>query len=223
MTKSDEHYMQQALKEAQKAFDEGEVPIGAIIVMQDKIIARAYNQVEKLNDSTAHAEIIGSFTKTNHIGILGTNGTVQSQSYPIEINKFFPAVKVFQQACPLWVPLVENNEFENSGAYYFIKRDIDNLIDQSKDIDTILLACTHYPVLLKKIQKFSPHTINIISQGEIIANSLKDYLHRHPEIEEKCGKNGKVELFTTDTEADFDLHSETFFGKALRSKHLKLE
>ena len=169
------------------------------------------------------AEIIGSFTKTNHIGILGTNGTVQSQSYPIEINKFFPAVKVFQQACPLWVPLVENNEFENSGADYFIKRDIDNLINQSKDIDTILLACTHYPVLLKKIQKFSPDTINIISQGEIIANSLKDYLHRHPEIEEKCGKNGKVELFTTDTEADFDFHSEAFFGKALKSKHIKLE
>ena len=169
------------------------------------------------------AEIIGSFTKTNHIGILGTKGTVQSQSYPIEINKFFPAVKVFQQACPLWVPFVESNEFENRGADYFIKRDIDNLINQSKDIDTILLACTHYPVLLKKIQKFSPDTINIISQGEIIANSLQDYLHRHPEIEEKCGKNGKVELFTTDTEADFDLHSEAFFGKALKSKHIKLE
>lgn len=168
------------------------------------------------------AEIIGNITKTNTIGILGTNGTVQSDSYPIEINKFFPEVKVFQQACPLWVSLVENNEYHSDGADYFIKKNINELINQSKEIDTILLACTHYPLLLKKIRRFAPDGINIISQGEIIAESLKDYLDRHPEIDEQCSKNGKVELYTTDSEEDFNRHSALFFGKSLKSTHIDI-
>ena len=169
------------------------------------------------------AEIIGNYTKTNIIGILGTNGTVQSDSYPIEIKKFFPGVKVFQQACPLWVPLVESNEYDTEGADYFIKKDIDNLISQSKDIDTVLLACTHYPLLLKKIRNFAPEGINIIAQGEIIAESLKDYLVRHHEIEQNCSKGGMVNLFTTDSTEDFDRHSGVFFGKGLKSKHINVE
>lgn len=168
------------------------------------------------------AEVVGNFTKTGTIGVLGTNGTVQSDSYPIEIKKYFPDIKVFQQACPLWVPLVESNEYDTEGADYFIKKDITNLLDQCEDIDTILLACTHYPLLLKKIQKFAPGK-KIISQGEIIADSLMDYLERHPEIEEKCGKTGQVDLFTTDTTADFDRHSSEFFGKKLKSRQIKLE
>jgi glutamate racemase len=169
------------------------------------------------------AEIIGHVTKTNTIGILGTNGTVQSDSYPIEIQKLFPGVKVFQQACPLWVPLVESNEYDSEGADYFIKRDIDNLIIQSKDIDTILLACTHYPLLIEKIKKFAPASVKIISQGEIIADSLINYLYRHPEIEEKCSKNGEVELYTTDSTEDFDRHSADFFGSTVKSKHITLD
>ena len=169
------------------------------------------------------AEIIGGFTKTNTIGILGTNGTIQSESYLIEIKNFFPEVKVFQQACPLWVPLVESNEYETEGADYFIKKNIDELIAQSKEIDTILLACTHYPLLLKKIQQFTPEGINIISQGEIIADSLKDYLHRHPEIEEKCSKNSSVDLYTTDSTEDFDRHSAVFFGRSVKSRHTTLD
>jgi len=169
------------------------------------------------------AEIIGNFSKIKTIGVLGTNGTVQSESYLIEIQKFFPDVKIFQQACPLWVPLVESNEFDNEGADYFIKKDIDKLINQSKDIDTILLACTHYPLLLEKIKQFAPQGINIISQGEIIADSLKDYLHRHSEIEDKCSKNGLVELYTTDSTEDFDRHSTGFFGRTLKSKHINIE
>lgn len=168
------------------------------------------------------AEIIGNVTKTNTIGILGTNGTVQSDSYPIEITKFFPEVKVFQQACPLWVPLVESNEYDSDGADYFIKKDIDELIDRSKDIDTILLACTHYPLLIEKIRKFAPAGVKIISQGEIIADSLIDYLHRHPEIEEKCSKNGSVDLYTTDSTEDFDRHSAVFFGRSVKSRHTTL-
>jgi glutamate racemase len=169
------------------------------------------------------AEVIGNFSKTNTIGVLGTNGTVQSESYLIEIEKFFPGVKVFQQSCPLWVPLVESNEFTNEGADYFIKKDIDKLMSQSKEIDTILLACTHYPLLLNKIKEFAPQGMKIISQGEIIAESLKDYLHRHREIEEKCSKNASVELYTTDSAEDFDKHSAGFFGKSLISRHLTLD
>ncbi|MBA3673439.1 MAG: glutamate racemase [Chitinophagaceae bacterium] len=168
------------------------------------------------------AEVVGNFTKTGTIGILGTNGTVQSDSYPIEIKKFFPGLKVFQQACPLWVPLVESNEYNTKGADYFIREDINELLNQCEDIDTILLACTHYPLLLKKIRQFAPGK-KIISQGEIIADSLKDYLERHPEIEEKCGRTGQVDLFTTDTTEDFDRHSSEFFGKKLKSKQIKLE
>ncbi|HEV8079963.1 MAG TPA: glutamate racemase [Chitinophagaceae bacterium] len=168
------------------------------------------------------AEVVGNFTKTGNIGILGTNGTVQSDSYPIEIKKFFPGLKVFQQACPLWVPLVESNEYSTEGADYFIREGINQLLNQCEDIDTILLACTHYPLLLKKIRQFAPGR-KIISQGEIIADSLKDYLERHPEIEEKCGRTGQVDLFTTDTTDDFDRHSSEFFGKKLKSRQIKLE
>src|ERR1035437_1407662 len=143
-------------------------------------------------------EIIGNYTKTNTIGILGTNGTIQSESYLIEIKKFFPDIKVFQQACPLWVPLVESNEYDNEGADYFIKKYIDELMKQSE-------------------------SIKIISQGEIVAESLKNYLVSHPEIEKNCSKNGRIELYTTDSEEDFDRHSAVFFGRALKSKHINIE
>jgi glutamate racemase len=167
-------------------------------------------------------EIIGNFTNTNKIGILGTNGTVESDSYPIEIKKSFPTVKVYQQACPVWVPLVENNEYNSAGADYFVKKDIDSLLSQSVDIDTILLACTHYPLLIDKIKQFVPEGLTIVSQGEIVAKSLQDYLIRHPEIEEKCSKTGKLAFYTTDSAEDFDNHAAIFFGKLLKSSHLEL-
>lgn len=169
------------------------------------------------------AEVIGNFTKTGSIGILGTEGTIRSESYPIEIKKFFPAVNIFQQACPLWVPLIENNEYDTEGADYFIKKGIEDLMNRSKEIDTILLACTHYPLLLNKIQQFSPAGIKVVSQGEIIADSLYDYLHRHPEIEEKCSKSSLINFYTTDSEEDFDRHSTVFFGRPLKSKHINIE
>jgi glutamate racemase len=167
-------------------------------------------------------EIIGNLTHTNEIGILGTNGTVQSKSYPIEIKKSYPALKVFQQACPVWVSLVENDEYNSAGADYFIKKDIDALLKQSFCIDTLLLACTHYPLLIDKIKQFVPKGMAIISQGEIVANSLTDYLNRHPEIEERCSKSGKLSFYTTDSAEDFDNHAAIFFGKPLKSSHLEL-
>jgi glutamate racemase len=167
-------------------------------------------------------EIIGQFTSTKQIGVLGTNGTVQSNSYPIEINKFYPGIKVFQEACPFWVPIVENNEFNSPGADYFVKKNIDELLKQSSQIDTILLGCTHYPLLINKIKQFVPEGITIVSQGAIVAKSLKDYLGRHPEIEEKCSKSGKLSFYTTDSAEDFDNHAAIFFGKSLKSAHLEL-
>ncbi|MEO6838109.1 MAG: glutamate racemase [Ginsengibacter sp.] len=168
------------------------------------------------------AEIIGNYSSTKHIGILGTKGTIQSESYPIEIEKFFPEIKISQHACPMWVPLVENSEHDSPGADYFIKKDINILLEKSSDIDTVLLACTHYPLLLHKIKKFLPENTKIISQGPIVAKSLGDYLIRHPEIETRCSKNGNLDFFTTDSTKDFDRHSEVFFGEKVNSRRVDI-
>jgi glutamate racemase len=168
------------------------------------------------------SEIIGNYTKTNHVGILGTAGTVQSFSYPIEIQKFYPNIKVYQEACPMWVPLIENNEHNSEGANYFVKKHIENILNQSAEIDTLVLACTHYPLLYNKIREYTPANINILSQGKIVANSLADYLIRHKEIEENCSKNGNLSFFTTDSVADFDNHATIFFEKEVKSQHLVL-
>jgi glutamate racemase len=167
-------------------------------------------------------EIIGNFTKTNSVGVLGTSGTVKSESYLIEIAKFFPKIKVYQHACPIWVPLIENNEHQTEGADFFIKKHIDLLLNQSQAIDTILLACTHYPLIIDKIKQFVPEGINVISQGKILAVSLSEYLIRHPEIDEKCSKNGKTTFFTTDSTEDFDNNTLNFYGKEVSSRHLSI-
>jgi len=167
-------------------------------------------------------EIIGNFTKNNQVGILGTRGTVQSNSYPIEIGKFFPNIRVYQQDCPMWVPLIENNEHNSPGADYFIKKNIQQLLAQSPNIDTILLACTHYPLLLDKLKQYVPAGTTILTQGEIVANSLADYLERHVELEQKCTKNGRLSFFTTDSTDEFDDHAAIFYGKPVISTHLEL-
>jgi glutamate racemase len=168
------------------------------------------------------SEIIGNFSRTGRVGILATRGTVQSGSYPIEIKKFFPDIRVFQQASPMWVPLVENNEHEGPGADYFVKKDIDRLLAQEKGIDTVLLACTHYPLMRKKIRQFLPASVEILAQGEIVADSLADYLRRHPEMDSRCSKNGRRAFFTTDSTEDFDRQAGIFYGEPLQSKHIRL-
>jgi glutamate racemase len=168
------------------------------------------------------SEVIGNFSKTKNVGVLGTAGTVQSQSYPIEIEKFFPDCKVFQEACPMWVPLIENNEYNSKGADYFIEKHVNSLLSQSKNIDTILLACTHYPLLAEKIKQLLPSGCSVLSQGSIVADALADYLIRHPEMENKCSKNGKLQFFTTDSADDFDSKAAFFYGKPVKSKHLEL-
>jgi glutamate racemase len=165
-------------------------------------------------------EVIGSYTQSGAVGILATTGTVQSDSYRIEIEKFFPQVKVVQEACPMWVPLVENNEHQGPGADYFIEKHLENLLSKERDIDTILLACTHFPLLVNKIRQFVPSGVKVISQGEIVASSLQFYLERHPEIEEKCTKQGHYTFFTTDSPEDFNNHASLFFGKPVSSRQL---
>lgn len=167
-------------------------------------------------------EIIGNFSNTKHIGILATNGTVQSRSYLIEIEKFFPGATIVQQACPMLVPLIENNEFENEAADYFIKKYLNQLLNNDDKIDTILLACTHYPLIKKSIEKLLPEGIKVITQGEIVAESLRDYLQRHNEIEVHLSKNKSIQFYTTDSADDFNKHATFFYGEETNAKHVEL-
>jgi glutamate racemase len=168
-------------------------------------------------------EIIGSFTKTRQVGILATTGTVLSGSYPIEIKKFFPDIKVYQEACPMWVPLIENNEHNKPGADYFVQQHLKQLFAQSEKIDTLLMACTHYPLLAPAIEKYLPTGVQLLSQGKIVANSLANYLERHPKMDAACSKQEARDFYTTDSCTDFDNHASLFFGRAVQSKHLDLE
>ncbi len=168
------------------------------------------------------SELAGKYTKTKHIGIFATTGTVLSGSYVMEINKFFPDVHVYQEACPMWVPLIENNEHNKDIADPFVQQHVNNLLEHSDEIDTIILGCTHYPLLIPKIKKYLPTHIQVISQGEIVAKGLVDYLHRHPEIEVMCSKNSKLEFYTTDSTENFDQHAGVFFGREVKSKYLHI-
>lgn len=169
------------------------------------------------------AEIIGSFTKTGSVGILGTRGTINSGSYDIEIQKFFPHVKVHSLACPIWVPLIEYGEYNTPGAEYFVQKYLDQLLTAAPDIDTILLACTHYPILMDMIRKHLPPGVTVVAQGDIVAHSLKDYLQRHTDMEQRLTKGGSSLFFTTDDTQDFDRHAATFFGSAVRSVAVHLQ
>jgi glutamate racemase len=168
------------------------------------------------------AEVIGTYTKTNEIGVLGTPGTVNSGSYHLEIKKFFPDINVYQQSCPMWVPLIENNEHDSPGADFFVIKYLNNLLHNRPRIDTIILGCTHYPLLEKKIRKYLNPGVKLVSQGNIVAESLKDYLLRHPEINARCSKNMIYEFYTTDSTEIFDKQAEIFFGKTIQSKHVSL-
>ena len=167
-------------------------------------------------------ETIGSFSSSGHLGIMGTTGTVQSHSYPMEISKFFPNLKVYQEACPMWVPLVENGELDNPGTLYFVRQHIDSIFHQSSRIDTLLLACTHYPLLLPVILEMVGDRAEVISQGPIVANSLKNYLSRHAEIADRCTKNGHIEILTTDNKNKFEQLGSLFFGTPIQARQVHL-
>lgn len=168
-------------------------------------------------------ECIGNITHSRHVGVLATAGTIKSESYPMEIHKLFPDIHVSGEACPMWVPLVENNEAQSPGADYFIQKYIDALLHKDQQIDTVILGCTHYPLLLPKIKHFMPDGIEIVSQGEYVAESLKDYLHRHPEIAAKCTQSGKCTFCTTEAEEKFIESASAFLNEDITVKRVVLE
>lgn len=168
------------------------------------------------------AEVVANYTHTNKIGILATVGTVQSLSYPLELNKQSKSIQVFQEACPMWVPLVENGEANSPGADYFIKQNVDNLLSNDKDIDTVILGCTHYPLLEDKIRQYLPENCTILAQGDIVATSLLDYLKRHPEMDAKCAKNGDVSFYTTENIDKFKQTAGFFLNEDIKVEHLHL-
>lgn len=168
------------------------------------------------------AEIIGHYTKTNSIGVLGTHGTIDSNVYATEINEFFPDIEVYQHACPLWVPMIENDEHRSEEAEKYVKKDLQMLMKQSPDIDTVLLGCTHYPLLMDTIKRQLPANVQVVTQAQIVASSLQDYLLRHPEIEQQITRNSTTRFCTTDSPAYFDKHASAFFGRSVQSERVRL-
>ena len=168
-------------------------------------------------------ECVGEISKNQHIGVLATAGTIKSESYPLEIHKLFPEIQVSGTACPMWVSLVENNESQDEGADYFIRKYIDQLLSKDPQIDTVILGCTHFPILLPKIRQYIPDHISVIAQGEYVAESLKDYLKRHPEMDAKCTKNGNCQFYTTEAEEKFSESASTSLKQQISVKHITLE
>lgn len=202
-----------------------------VILACNTASAKALRSIQQINLPTIDAtrrvlgvirptvECIGDLTQTSHIGVLATTGTIKSESYQLEIKKLFPDIKVTGEACPMWVPLVENNEFNTIGADYFIQKHINNLLEKDPLIDSIILGCTHYPLLLEKIKQFVPPHIRIIAQGEYVAQSLQDYLTRHPEMNDRCSKNGTCKFLTTESKNKFEESASIF----LRQDNIEVE
>lgn len=227
-TRSFEVVYEFTLQAVNKLFELG-CPL--VILACNTASAKALRTIQQINlpmiDATRRvlgvirptAESIGEITRSRHVGILATAGTIKSESYPLEIHKLSPDIVVTGEACPMWVSLVENNEYQSEGADYFVKQHINRLLDKDPMIDTIILGCTHYPLLLDKIRQFTPETIRIISQGEYVARSLRDYLNRHPEMDARCDKGGNCRFLTTESERKFEESASIFLGR----KDIKVE
>jgi len=168
------------------------------------------------------AEVIGNYSKTNHVGILATEGTVRSNSYLLEIEKFFPELYVYQHACPLWVPLIENNEYDSKEGRGFIKKDVLKLLEISPSIDTIVLGCTHYPLIQDYIESLLPKNITILSQGPIVAASLKSYLLRHTWLVKKLSTQQNMHFLTTESSQVFDANVKRLLGIEIQSEQIKI-
>jgi len=167
-------------------------------------------------------EIIGDLTRSNSVGLLATEGTVSSNSYVIEVNKYSPETKIHQQACPMWVPLIESNKHNTHAGKEFIREDVESLLKQDPSMDVIVLGCTHYPIIKDYIQSIVPDHVTVVSQGNIVAERLLDYLQRHPEMDVKCSKNGTSTYLTTESTEEFDANASHYIGEAIKSVHIKL-
>ena len=218
-TRSFEVVYQFTLQAVEKLFDLG---CQLVILACNTASAKALRTIQQVNlpkiDSTRRvlgvirptAECISQLTQTRHVGILATAGTIKSESYIIEINKLFPDIMVVGEACPMWVPLVENNEYNSKGSDYFVQKHINQILDKDPKIDTLILGCTHYPLLLKKIREFTPQHVRIVAQGEYVAISLEDYLKRHPEMDNRCTKRGTCRFLTTESSNKFEESASIF-------------
>ena len=168
-------------------------------------------------------EYLGEITQSRHVGVLATSGTIKSQSYPLEIKKLFPDITVSGEACPIWVPLVENGEAQSAGADFFIRRHIDNLLAKDEKIDTIVLGCTHYPILYNKIRQYTPEHVQVVMQGEYVSRSLACYLERHPEMRELCTRGGTCQFLTTESVDIFKQHASIFFDEDIQVRSIALK
>ena len=167
-------------------------------------------------------EIANTFTQNNNLGIVATKGTVTSKSYEIEIKKFFPEITITSHACPMWVPIVENGEYNSDGADYFVKKELEALLHENPNIDALLLGCTHYPLLLQKIRKYLPEHIRIIQQGEIVAHSLQAYLQKLSALESTLKRTNEIQFFTTDSRESFNAIGSHFLGQEISSQQITL-
>ena len=195
----------------------------ALRTIQQNVLPKKYPNNRVLGVIRPTSEKIGEFSNTKHIGIVATEGTIKSDSYLIEIEKFFPELNISQHACPIWVPLIENNLHQTEGGKWFIKRDLDLVLAKDKEIDVLLLACTHYPLIEESIKNILGNSIKVISQGSIIAESLKNYLIRHPEIESRCSKNEKMKFCTTENSKIFENNANIFFISRINAFHVKID
>lgn len=168
-------------------------------------------------------EVVGEITQNRHVGILATSGTIKSESYNIELEKFYPGIQVTGQSCPLWVPLIEYNEFQNPGADYYVQKYVNELLEKDPEIDTIILGCTHYPLLQDKIRKYCPEHITLVPQGDYVARSLKQYLQKHPEMEKCCTKHGNCRYFTTESSEKFAENASIFLSQEIHAEQIVLE
>lgn len=227
-TRSFEVVYEFTLQAVEKLFDLG-CPL--LILACNTASAKALRTIQQVNlpliDSSRRvlgvirptAECIGMLTRSRHVGILATAGTIKSESYILEIHKLFPDITVTGEACPMWVPLVENNEYASEGSDYFVRKHIRHLLEKDPEIDTLILGCTHYPLLMPKIRCFTPSHVRIVSQGEYVANSLQDYLTRHPEMNRRCTQGGTCRFLTTESRAKFEESASIF----LRQEKMEVE
>lgn len=194
----------------------------ALRTIQQRDLPKIDSTLRVLGVIRPTVEAVGQITVNKHVGLLATSGTVQSESYPAEIYKLFPDIIISSEACPMWVPMIENNEFDNEGADYFIKKNVKNLLLKDSKIDTIILGCTHYPLILKKIEKVAGKGVHVFSQGEVVTQSLADYLKRHPEIEEKCTKGGSCLYLSTESSEKFRSSASIFLNENIDAQHLEI-
>jgi len=168
-------------------------------------------------------EMIDELSTTKHVGVLGTSGTVKSESYVLEIEKLHPHIKVTQEACPMWVPLVENNSFNSVGGEYFIKENVESILSKDENIDALILGCTHYPILMEQIKSCVSNSVKVIAQGEIVAEKLVDYLQRHPEMDVKCSRKGLTKYYTTENTGSFEAKASLFLDEEIAAEQVHLK